>query len=83
MTDLIARARVVLRAAPTWLTALSVMLTAAAHEISTVAPDGGQDVVRWLITAAAWLASAVAIIRRVTPVPADQRGILAAEGGER
>lgn len=79
MSDLIARARVVLRAAPTWLTAVSVVLTAAAREISTVAPDGGEDVVRWLVTAAAWLASAVAIIRRVTPVPAQERGVLPKE----
>lgn len=76
MTDLIARARVVLRAAPTWLTAVSVVLTAAAHEISTVAPSGSEDVVRWLLTAAAWLASAVSIIRRVTPVAAGERGVL-------
>lgn len=79
MSDLIARARVVVRAAPTWLTAVSVVLTAAAREISTVAPDGGEDVVRWLVTAAAWLASAVAIIRRVTPVPAQERGVLPKE----
>lgn len=81
MSDLLARARVVVRAAPTWLTAVSVVLTAAAGEISRLAPDGGQDVVRWLVTVAAWLASAVLVIRRVTPVPADERGILA--GGER
>lgn len=79
MTDLIARARVVLRAAPTWLTAAAVILTAAAHEISTLAPSGGEDVVRWLVTAAAWLTSAVAIIRRVTPVPAAQRGLTTSE----
>lgn len=83
MTDLIARARVVVRAAPTWLTAAAVVLTAAAHEISTLAPNGGEDIVRWLVTAAAWLTSAVAIIRRVTPVDPDRRGLLAAEGGER
>lgn len=78
MSDLLARARVVLRAAPTWLTAAAVVLTAAAHEISTVAPSGGEDIVRWLVTAAAWLTSAVAIIRRVSPVPPAERGLLAA-----
>ncbi len=76
MDDLLARVRVVLRAAPTWLTAAAVVLTAAAHEISTIAPAGGEDVVRWLVTAAGWLASAVMIIRRVTPVDASDRGLL-------
>ncbi len=76
MNDLLARTRVVLRAAPTWLTAISVALTAAASEIGRLAPSGGDDVVRWCVTVAAWLTSAVAIIRRVSPVDQSERGLL-------
>lgn len=77
MNDFIERAKVITSAAVTWLTFTALVLTVAADEIGQLAPDGtGQDVTTFLIRVAAWLGAAVSIIRRVTPVAPDERGIL-------
>lgn len=70
------RAAVILASAVTYITALSAGLTIAANEIAAAAPEGSEDVVAWIVRVVAWLAAAVAIVRRVTPVAAPQRGLL-------
>ena len=70
LVDLYARALVVLKAAPTWLTMAAVV-------ISTVAAGIPIPVVAQIAaTVVAAIGSAVAIIRRVTPVLPDERGVL-------
>lgn len=76
MDDLINRAAVILTAAVTYISALSAGLIVAANQIADVAPEGSHDVVAWLVRGVAWLTAAVTIIRRVTPVPAAERGVL-------
>lgn len=74
---MIERIRVVAGAAVTWLTFAATALTIFAEEIAAVFPDGGaEDATVWILRAVAWLGAAVAIIRRVTPVLPDQRGVL-------
>lgn len=68
MNDLSERLKVLLSAAPTYLIIISGVLTALAEELP--------DAPRWIVTVAAWLATAVLIIRRVTPVPPAERGLL-------
>jgi hypothetical protein len=77
MSQIIDRVKVVLTALVTYLTAAAVIVSAAAPEIVKVLPDdwrGGfsEGVVRVL----AAIVAAVAIIRRVTPVDAAERGLL-------
>ena len=76
---LIDRAAVVLSSAVTYITALTMGLTVAAGEISEAGPEGGEDVVAWTVRGVAWLTAAISIIRRVTPVPEVERGILPPE----
>lgn len=54
-----------------------VYATAAAAGLSAAASEIGQgnDVAEWLVRAAGWLGAAVVAYRRVTPVPAEQRGL--------
>ena len=75
MDALLNRAVVVLTAAVTYIVAGAAALTLAADQIAAAAPPGAEDVVTWLVRAAAWLTAAVTIIRRVTPVPAGLRGL--------
>lgn len=76
-----ARAAVVAKAAPTWLTGLSVVLTIVSEELAEVLPAGAAETVgRLVILATAWIGAAVSIIRRVTPVPTDERGIMSTPG---
>jgi hypothetical protein len=71
------RIQVVLKSLVTWLTLLSTVLVIAATEIADLTDDAiPHDVGMWLIRAAAWLTTAVAIIRRVSPVVESQRGLL-------
>lgn len=74
---LIERALVVLKAAPTWIAALSTAITLAADEIVAVLPDQWDGAVAaWVARAVAFLAAVVAIVRRVTPVAKAARGLL-------
>jgi hypothetical protein len=65
-----------LTAAVTWIYALAVGLSAAAGEISEVAPEGSETVVAWITRAAVWLLAAWQTVRRVTPVLPAERGLL-------
>lgn len=67
------RIKVILRAAPTWITlAIAVLTTLAA----TLEAEGMVEVARYLVIVIGWLTGAISIIRRVTPVDANERGIL-------
>lgn len=70
------RVAVLVSTAVTYLMALAVGLSAAAGEIAALAPEGGETVTAWIVRAVAWIGVAVATIRRVSPVAADQRGLL-------
>lgn len=70
MNEALARIKVILTAAPTYLTALAVAASVFAQEV------GPGPVAEWAVTIGAWLTSAVVIIRQVTPVAKDERGIL-------
>jgi small neutral amino acid transporter SnatA (MarC family) len=77
MSNFIARTKVVLSAAVTWLVVAAAVLAIIAEELAKVLPDGpGQAVARVLGIALMAIGCAIAIIRRVTPVLPDERGIL-------
>lgn len=71
-----ARARVVLTGFVTWLVVLSVVLAQTAQVLAEHAPAGWDAGVRWVGTIAAVVGSAIAIIRRVTQVLPEERGLL-------
>jgi len=73
ITDLIARVRVVATAAVTWITMATVIITAVIPQLDSL---GLESWSQWAIRVVGWLAGAVAIIRRVAPVDADERGII-------
>lgn len=78
MKSFIARVKVVLTAAPTYLTAASAAVIIAREEIVELLPEAWQgNAVQVTVTALAWLTAAITIIRRVTPVLPDDRGLLA------
>lgn len=78
MSGFLARVRTVLTAAPTYLTALAVIISIFSEEISTLLPEGpAGQVSHWAVVAVGWLGAAVTIIRRVTPVIPDERGLIA------
>lgn len=71
------RARVIAASVVTWLTLAAALAPFVASRIAEVAPDGvATTVTRWAITLVAVLNAAIAIIRRVTPVPAEYRGVV-------
>lgn len=77
MKNIIARVRVVLQAAPTYLVAASTIVAIATEEIAQELPEGWQDnAVAIGGKVVAIIGAAVLIIRRVTPVIAEHRGLL-------
>lgn len=76
MTKLLARARVVLRAAPTYLTAVAAATPFVSTQLATVLPDQAERIGSIGLCVAAWLTAAVLIIRRVAPVLPADRGVL-------
>lgn len=71
------RVVVVAKAAPTWLVAASTAVTIASEELVKLLPDHwDEQVVRWATVATGALGAAVILIRRLTPVLPDERGIL-------
>lgn len=76
MTKLYAAAKVILAAAPTYFVAVAAGLTIASGTLAEVAPESWQTTLAWAIRVAAWLTTAAQIVRRVTPVPKTQRGLL-------
>lgn len=73
---LAAKAKVVLTAAITWLVALEAALVILADELAPLIPAPWSDRINaGLLIAIGIIATAVAIIRRVTPVIPSERGI--------
>lgn len=71
------RARVVLTQAVTYIAAVSATLVLIAQNVVPELPEPiGSTVGTWVATAIAFLGGVVGIIRRVTPVPREERGIL-------
>ena len=72
-----ARLKVILGSWVTYLTAASSVVVILADEIAKVLPAGyADDVGRWGLVAVAVIGAIVSIIRRVTPVIPEDRGIL-------
>lgn len=68
---------VILKAAPTYLVLASTVLTVIADELAKILPTPwAERLTALVITVTAALAAAIAIIRRVTPVLPEERGIL-------
>lgn len=79
---LVERIKVVAGAAVTWLVAASVMITIFSEEIGGLLNnDTAAAFASWATTAVGWLGAAVAIIRRVTPVLPEERGVLPVSEG--
>lgn len=77
MNALLAKAKVVLTAAVTYIVVASTVLTVAADELGQLFADGqAAGVIRLIVRVLSVLTAAVTIIRRVTPVLPDERGIL-------
>lgn len=76
VVDVLERLRVLAGTAVTYLVAAAVGLSAAADELAATGPDGGETAVAWLLRVVAWVGAAVAVVRRVTPVPSGERGLL-------
>lgn len=76
MTETIARIKVVLSAAVTWITLAIAVLTIFSEEIAALLPEGSEDISAFILKVVAWLGGAVTIIRRVSPVLPSERGIL-------
>lgn len=71
------RVVVILTAAPTYIIAAGAVVSAASGEIVRVLPDDlGVPVVRWTLAIVAVLTSAIAVLRRVTSVIKEARGLL-------
>lgn len=77
---LAARARVVLTGFVTWLIVINTVLVQAAQVLADHAPAGWDTAVRWVGMAAAVVGTAIAIIRRVTQVLPEERGLLPVPG---
>ena len=75
MEAFIDRVKVIAKTAVTWLVFASVLLTAIAGELGELLP-GNPEVSTFIMRVVAWLTAAVTIIRRVTPVAPDERGVL-------
>jgi hypothetical protein len=77
VSKLFDRIGVLLRAAPTYLAAAGVIIAIVADEVGKLAPSGWQDnAIQILGVLAAIVASATAIVRRVSPVAPFERGLL-------
>jgi hypothetical protein len=70
------RVKVLAGAAVTWLVAVSIAISVAAPQIAELFPESAEDITAWAARVVGWLAVAVTIARRVSPVPADERGLL-------
>jgi Na+/H+-translocating membrane pyrophosphatase len=73
---LIARVKVIVTALPTRAIALAGIVAALIPLACELLPGHAEDIARiggWIVTG---LTAAVTIIRKVTPVPADQVGVL-------
>lgn len=76
MTELFERAKVVLKAAVTYLTLALAVVSIVVAELAEALPDQTEALVSWGGRIIVWLTVAVTIIRRVTPVIPSDRGLL-------
>lgn len=79
ITDTITRARVLLTAAVTWLLIAGIVIQAFIAEASDMFGVDHPAVVA-ATRLAALITTLVLTIRRVTPAPADERGLLPTDG---
>lgn len=70
------RTVVVSKQAVTYIVGASVAATAFADQVAEAAPVFGESATSAVVTVAAAIAGAVAVIRRVAPVPKEVRGVL-------
>lgn len=71
------RVVVVLKAAPTWMLMISTVITVASPQIVDLLPDSLNAVVtKYTTIIVGMLGSAIILIRRLTPVLPNERGIL-------
>ena len=76
-TKFVEGAKVVLKAAPLWISAALAFVTLVVTDVVPLLPDAWQgNVLSVTGTVIAVLTAALTIVRRVTPVEPDQRGIL-------
>ena len=77
LDTLLARVRVIATSVITLFTSLAAGITLAVNEIAPQLPEGWQDdAFKWAAIVTGVLVSAIAALRKVTPVPADQVGVL-------
>jgi hypothetical protein len=82
MNDLMTRARTLATAALTWILIAGAVLTAVAQALTSAAVDNAidlpwlNDLVGWCTVAAGALATVAAVVRRVTEVIPEQRGLI-------
>lgn len=82
MQNFLKRARVILKAAPTYLVAAGAVVSIVADEVAKVLPTGWQDNAAQIGGAVAGvIGAAVLIVRRVTPVLVAERGLLSPPDG--
>lgn len=72
------RVKVILTAAPTYLTGAAAVVAVLAEEIAKVLPQHAEPIGALALTVTGWLTCAITIIRRVTPVSRSERGVLPA-----
>jgi hypothetical protein len=81
MPEFMIKARTIATAAITWITIAGLVLTAVAQTLTTAAFDAAVDrdvvelVVRWVTIASGVLATIAQVVRRVTEVIPEQRGL--------
>lgn len=81
MPELMIKARTLATAALTWIIIAGAVLTAVAQALTTAATDAALEVAwvdtvtQWATVAAGALATIAAVVRRVTEVIPEQRGL--------
>jgi hypothetical protein len=73
---MIARLKVILTAAPTYLTSAAAIVTIFASEIAEIIPGQAEGITEGAVVVVGVLTVAINIIRRVTPVLPSERGLL-------
>lgn len=68
-----ARARTLFSAAVSWILVANGVVIVVVTELDGKIPEAWM---RWLLVVASVLGTAVAIVRRVSPVPAEERGLV-------
>lgn len=85
MTEIIIKARTLATAAVTWFIIGGAVLTAVAQALTTAATDAALEVAwvdtvtQWCTVAAGALITVAAVVRRVTEVIPEHRGLLPVE----